>query len=79
MPAVFYYFGFEFKFYSNEHEPLHIHVVKGRARAKFQQFPVTFIQNNGLKPSDLKHIEAVIRENQEKNAEEWNRHFNKIK
>ena len=26
MPDIFTYFGFIFSFYSNEHEPIHVHV-----------------------------------------------------
>ena len=29
MPKIFEYFGFIFFFYSNEHEPIHVHVIKG--------------------------------------------------
>lgn len=28
MPKIFEYFGFIFLFYSNEHEPIHVHVNK---------------------------------------------------
>lgn len=35
MPTLFILFGFRFMFYSNEHEPMHIHVVKGNTQAKF--------------------------------------------
>ncbi len=28
MPKIFEYFGFVFLFYSNEHEPIHVHVNK---------------------------------------------------
>ncbi|MBQ3439037.1 MAG: DUF4160 domain-containing protein [Bacteroidales bacterium] len=28
MPTIFIVFGFCFKFYSNDHEPVHIHVTK---------------------------------------------------
>ena len=27
MPKIFEYFGFVFFFYSNEHEPIHVHVT----------------------------------------------------
>jgi hypothetical protein len=27
MPKIFEYFGFVFYFYSNEHEPIHVHVI----------------------------------------------------
>lgn len=36
MPTLFEYFGFVFKFYSNEHEPIHVHVQKGGAEAVFE-------------------------------------------
>lgn len=29
MPKIFEYFGLVFFFYSNEHEPIHIHVIQG--------------------------------------------------
>lgn len=29
MPKIFEYFGFIFYFYSNEHEPIHVHVLHG--------------------------------------------------
>ena len=29
MPKIFEYFGFIFYFYSNEHEPIHVHVMHG--------------------------------------------------
>ncbi|MBS1546075.1 MAG: DUF4160 domain-containing protein [Bacteroidetes bacterium] len=36
MPLVLATLGFKFKFYSNEnHEPPHVHVVKGNAEAKW--------------------------------------------
>lgn len=28
MPKIFEYFGFVFFFYSNEHEPIHVHVLR---------------------------------------------------
>ena len=37
-------------FYSNDHEPIHVHVVKGGAEARFQVQPeVTLLDNRGLK------------------------------
>lgn len=29
MPKIYEYFGFIFFFFSNEHEPIHVHVTKG--------------------------------------------------
>ena len=63
MPTIFILFGFIFKFYSNDHEPMHVHVIKGKTKAKFSLFPVVLIENQGLKPSELKLVESVIEEN----------------
>ena len=36
MPKIFEYFGFIFLFYSNEHEPIHVHVMKEGPEAIFE-------------------------------------------
>ena len=36
MPKIFEYFGFIFLFYSNEHEPIHVHVMKDGYEAIFE-------------------------------------------
>lgn len=79
MPTVFIVFGFTFKFYSNDHQPLHIHVLKDGHKAKYSLFPVRLVENQGLKPSELKLVESIIEENQELIVEHWNRFFNKCK
>ena len=49
MPTIFILFGFRFLFYANDHEPIHIHVVKGSICAKFKLFPeVELVDNRGL-------------------------------
>lgn len=35
MPKIFEYFGFIFYFYSNEHEPIHVHVMHGGKESIF--------------------------------------------
>lgn len=42
MGKIFEYFGFIFYFYSNEHEPIHVHVKKGSEECIFD-----LIINNG--------------------------------
>ena len=40
MPTVFYFHGYRFYFFSNEdNEPVHIHVEKAEASAKFWLVP----------------------------------------
>ena len=79
MPTIFIIFGFRFQFYSNEHSPIHVHVVKGGSKAKFGLFPVELLENQGFKPSELKLIESIIEENVETISEHWNKYFNNNK
>ena len=71
--------GFHFMFYSNEHLPIHIHVKKGGAAAKFTIDPVEMVENYGMKPAEVKLIESIIEENKEVIAEHWNKYFNNNK
>lgn len=73
MPTIFTLLGFRFMFYANDHEPIHVHVIKGDVSAKFALFPVTLVKNNGLKKSELKLVEIIIKDNQEVIAEHWNK------
>ena len=36
MPKIYEYFGFIFFFFSNEHEPIHVHVTKGGCETVFE-------------------------------------------
>ena len=36
MPKIFEYFGFIFYFFSNEHEPIHVHVKHGSCESIFE-------------------------------------------
>ena len=36
MPKIYEYFGFIFFFYSNEHEPIHVHVLNGGRESIFE-------------------------------------------
>jgi hypothetical protein len=77
MPTVLVAEGFIFKFYSNDHEPIHIHVFKDGHKAKYSLFPVELIENQGFKATEIKSIESMIEENQDNIAEHWNQFFNK--
>ena len=65
--------------YANDHEPIHVHVVKGNTHAKFTISPVKLVENYGLKLSEIKMIESVLEENTEVIAEHWNKFFNNNK
>lgn len=79
MPTIFIVFGFRFLFYSNDHFPIHVHIVKGNCKAKYSLFPVKLVENQGMKPKELKMIEKVLTENTEVIAEHWNKYFNQSK
>lgn len=36
MPKIYEYFGFIFFFFSNEHEPIHVHVMKSGCQTVFE-------------------------------------------
>ena len=36
MPKIYEYFGFIFYFWSNEHEPIHVHVKKGGRESVYE-------------------------------------------
>ena len=76
MPTIFIRFGYIFKFYSNEHGPIHVHVMKAGNKAKYSLFPVLLVENYGMKPPELKQIESIINDSQEEIAEYWNSFFN---
>ena len=78
MPTVFRFFGMQFYFWSNEHEPVHIHVRKGRCLAKFVVEPtIELIENKGFKPQELKLAENIIEENIDVIQATWKIYFNK--
>ena len=63
-------------FYSNDHEPIHVHVVKGGAEARFQEQPeIALLDNKGLKPAELKLAEAIVEENREIITARWYEYF----
>ena len=78
MPQLFTVFGFRFMFYSNDHEPIHVHVVKAGAEARFQVEPeVSLLDNKGLKLAELKLAESLVEENKEMIIARWNEYFKK--
>ena len=80
MPTVFSFFGLRFMFFSNDHEPVHVHVVKGkgsiRENAAFQVIPeITLLKNEGLSKHELRMAELLIEENSAIIQKCWNDFF----
>lgn len=71
MPTLFVIFGFRFLFYSDDHEPIHVHVIKDGHEAKCNIEPLEQICNYGFKKHEIALIESVIIENTEIIKERW--------
>lgn len=77
MPTLFFAFGMRFFFYSNEHEPIHVHVTNADGEAKFSVEALRCIDNKGLKNKDLRLAKVLIEENKELILKAWHAHFSK--
>ena len=78
MPTVFILFGYIFKFYSDDHEPIHVHVVKDGKEAKYNVSPhVEQVFNHGFKKHEISIMEGIIEENVEVIKDRWNNFFGK--
>jgi hypothetical protein len=69
-------------FFSNDHEPIHVHVIKGKGNVKeyavFQVVPeIILIENKGLSKQELRLAEMVVEENSEIIQESWKTFFSK--
>lgn len=79
MPTVFRERGFRFFFYSNEcspREPVHIHVERGDAEAKFWLSPVVrMAYNDGYDPRTLRKVRGMIWNNRDRIQRFWDEFF----
>jgi len=85
MPKIFEYFGILIFFYSNEHEPIHVHAKKGEFESKAEfyiidgvisEIKVTSIK--GAKPlirKDLKDFTVFLESYADKIVEKWIKYF----
>lgn len=77
MPKIFEIDGYRF-FYSNDHEPIHVHVRYGAGEAVFEILDeVELRDSNGLRVHDLKKAQDIARENKDIIIKKWNEHFNR--
>jgi hypothetical protein len=79
MPLVFRWRGYRFHFFSNEgdpREPVHIHVTRDGADAKFWVQPeVNVAYNKGFKARELARLSAVVEARREDIERAWDEHF----
>lgn len=69
MPKIFEYFGFIFYFYSNEHEPIHVHVLHGGKESIFE----LIMMNGELVDIHIreKHGAEPLQEKEKRTAEKF--------
>jgi len=78
-PSFFRQNGYRFHFFSDEgdpREPVHIHVVKDNADAKFWLYPeVEVAYNRGFNARTMDQLRAIIKPRRAEIDEVWNDHF----
>ncbi len=79
MPRVFDWDGFRFHFYANEgspREPLHVHVARSGADAKFWLSPeVELAYNRGFNARTIKRLQEVVEQRRDEIEDAWNEFF----
>ena len=84
-PKIFEYFGFIFYFYSNEHEPIHVHVMHGAKESIFDLImmngelaELSVREKKGAEPlpeRDKRTAEAFIRKYHKNIIDKWVKFF----
>ena len=77
MPTVFYIKGYRFMFYSDDHEPIHVHVEKDNCIAKYNVEPLEQVNCKGFKKQEIKEIEDIVAEKKDVIIKIWNSIFKK--
>ena len=79
MPVVFRWNGYRFHFFSNEgdpREPVHIHVSRPNAKAKFWLSPqVELAYNRGFDARTIKRLQDIVEQRKIEIEEFWNDFF----
>lgn len=67
---------YQFFLYSSDGcEPLHIHVHRERATAKFWLDPVRLAQSRSFSDHELRSLQKIVEESRARVLEAWNEHF----
>lgn len=78
MPTLFEIFGLRFFFFSNEHEPVHVHVENSDGRIKIQiTQTIEVIENKGMKQKDVKKAVGIAELYKEEIVNSWQMYFSK--
>ena len=76
MPTILRSGPYRVYFYSHEpNEPPHVHVDRDDQSAKFWLAPVGLALNLGFSPQELRRVQQMLSENQDRLREAWNERF----
>lgn len=77
MPEIYRIFGFKIKFYSDDHEPIHVHIEGNDGVAKFELRGEKFflLYSENIKVSDLRKLERSVNENVDIIVNRWHEVF----
>lgn len=76
MPTVLRSGPYRVYFHSHEpNEPPHVHVDRDQQSAKFWLAPIALARNLGFSPHELRRIERLLNEHENKLLEAWNERF----
>ena len=75
MPTVFRKEGFRFFFFSNEHEPIHVHIEKGDKYAKIDVESLKIIESYALTSKERKKLLGIVQKHKATIVEAWHAYF----
>ncbi len=75
MPRIHQEKGFRFFFYTDEHEPKHIHAFKSGGKVKIELETLAIVHQKGLKDSEAKQALTITRHNQKQFIQDWDEYF----
>jgi len=76
MPTVFEEEGYRFFFYSNDHQPIHVHVRRGAGEAVFDvSEEVALRESHGLKVQELSRAQQLAEAHRDLIIEKWHEHL----
>jgi len=71
--------AFRVFFYSNEHEPEHVHVARDNGEVKIELFTANgkpkLVEAVGMKRSDIRRAMKIVAENRDEFFEAWRAYF----
>lgn len=75
VPTVFKIDGYRFFFFSDEHNPEHIHIEKADSYARIELDSLNITDSYNLNSKELKKLLKLVKENKNQLQGAWNEYF----